>query len=42
MDWDLDDDLLDYEPSLTCNGMEINVIYLSSIDYSLLQEEEVP
>jgi hypothetical protein len=38
---DTDDDLLDYEPSPVCDGMEINVIYLSSIDYSLLEEEEV-
>jgi hypothetical protein len=38
---DTDDDLLDYEPSLVHDSMEINVIYLSSIDYSLLEEEEV-
>jgi hypothetical protein len=41
MEEDTDDDLLDYEPSCACNGMEINVVYLSSIDYSLLEEEEV-
>jgi hypothetical protein len=41
MEEDIDDDLLDYEPSPMCDGMEINVIYLSSIDYSLLEEEEV-
>jgi hypothetical protein len=35
------DDLLDYEPSPTCNSMEINIVYLSSTDYSLLEEEEV-
>jgi hypothetical protein len=38
---DTDDDLLYYEPSPACNGMEINVVYLSSTDYSLLEEEEV-
>jgi hypothetical protein len=38
---DADDDLLDYEPSPACDGMEINVMYLSSTDYSLLEEEEV-
>jgi hypothetical protein len=36
---DTDDDLLDYEHSLASNGMEINVIYLSSMDYSLFEEE---
>jgi hypothetical protein len=41
MEEDTDDDLLDYEPSPVSNGMEINVIYLSSTDYSLLEEEEV-
>jgi hypothetical protein len=38
---DIDDDLLDYEPSLAHDGLEINVIYLSSTDYSLLEEWEV-
>jgi hypothetical protein len=38
---DADDDLLDYEPSPARDGMEIMVIYLSSIDYSFLEEEEV-
>jgi hypothetical protein len=38
---DTNDDLLDYEPSPTHNGMEVNVVYLSSTDYSLLEEEEV-
>jgi hypothetical protein len=37
---DTDDDLLIYEPSPTRNGMEINVVYLST-NYSLLEEEEV-
>jgi hypothetical protein len=41
MEEDTDDDLLDYEPSPAYNGMEVNVLYLSSIDYSLLEEEEV-
>jgi hypothetical protein len=41
MEEDADDDLLDYEPSPACDGMEINVMYLSSTDYSLLEEEEV-
>jgi hypothetical protein len=41
MEEDIDDDLLDYEPSPACNGMEVGVIYLSSIDYSLLEEMEV-
>jgi hypothetical protein len=39
MEEDTDDDLLDYEPSLARNGMEINDVYLSSTDYSLLEEE---
>jgi hypothetical protein len=39
MEKDNDDDLLDYEPSHAHDGMEINVIYLSSTDYSLLEEE---
>jgi hypothetical protein len=38
MEEDADDDLLDYEPSPTRDGMEINVIYLSSTDYSLQEE----
>jgi hypothetical protein len=37
MEEDANDDLLDYEPS-TRDGMEINVIYLSSTDYSLQEE----
>jgi hypothetical protein len=41
MEEDTDDDLLDYEPSPAHNGMQVNVVYLSSIDYSLLEEEEV-
>jgi hypothetical protein len=41
MEEDTDDDLLDYEPSPARDGMEINVIYLSSTNYSLLEEEEV-
>jgi hypothetical protein len=41
MEEDTNDDLLDYEPSHARNGMEINIVYLSSTDYSLLEEEEV-
>jgi hypothetical protein len=41
MEEDTDDDLLVYEPSPACDGMDVNVIYLSSTDYSLLEEEEV-
>jgi hypothetical protein len=41
MEEDADDGLLDYEPSSACDCMEINVIYLSSTNYSLLEEEEV-
>jgi hypothetical protein len=41
MEEDTDDDLLDYEPSPAHNGMEVNVVYLSTTDYSLLEEEEV-
>jgi hypothetical protein len=39
MEEDSNDDLLDYEPSPACNGIEVNVVYLSSTDYSLLEEE---
>jgi hypothetical protein len=38
---DTDDNLLDYEPSPTRDGMDVNVIYLLSTDYYLLEEEEV-
>jgi hypothetical protein len=38
---DANDDLLDYESSPAHDGVEINVVYLSSTDYSLLEEEEV-
>jgi hypothetical protein len=41
MEEDTDDDLLDYEPSPARDGMHVNVIYLSSTNYSLLEEEEV-
>jgi hypothetical protein len=41
MEEDIDDDLLDYEPSPARNGIEINIVYLSSTNYSLLEEEEV-
>jgi hypothetical protein len=35
----VDDYLLDYESSPAHDGMDINVVYLSSTDYSLLEEE---
>jgi hypothetical protein len=38
---DTNDDLLGYEPSPMRDGIEINVIYISPTDYSLLEEEEV-
>jgi hypothetical protein len=41
MEEDINDDLLHYESSPVRDGMEINVIYLSCIDYSLLEEDEV-
>ena len=41
MDEDLDDYLLNYEPSPARDDMDVNVIYLSSTDYSLLGEEKV-
>jgi hypothetical protein len=41
MEEDTYDDLLDYKPSPMHDGMEINVIYLSSTNYSLFEEEEV-
>jgi hypothetical protein len=41
MEEDTDDDLLDYDPAPARDGMDVNVIYLSSTNYSLLEEEEV-
>jgi hypothetical protein len=41
MEEDINNNLLDYEPSPARDGIEINVRYLLSIDYSLLQEEKV-
>jgi hypothetical protein len=41
MEEDTDDDLLDYEPFPEHNDMEVNVVYLSFTDCSLLEEEEV-
>jgi hypothetical protein len=38
---DADGDLLDYKPSPVLDGMEINVIYLSSTNYYFLELEEV-
>jgi hypothetical protein len=39
MEGDDKDDLLDYEPSPARDVMDVNVIYLSSTHYSLLEEE---
>jgi hypothetical protein len=41
MEEDTDDDFLDYKPSPTRNDMEVNVVFLSSTDYTLHEEEEV-
>jgi hypothetical protein len=41
MEEDTDDDLLDYDPAPARDDMDVNVIYLSSTNYSLLEEEEV-
>jgi hypothetical protein len=41
MEEDTDDDILDCEPSPIRDGMDVNGIYLSSTDYSLLEEDEV-
>jgi hypothetical protein len=41
MEEDANDGLLDYEPSPARDGIEINIIYLSSTDYSFPEEEEV-
>jgi hypothetical protein len=34
-------DMLDYEPSPVREDMDVNVIYLSSVDYSLIGDDEV-
>jgi hypothetical protein len=33
--------MVDYEPSLVREDMDVNVIYLSSVDYSLVGDDEV-
>jgi hypothetical protein len=38
---DDEEEMLDYEPSPVREDMDVNVIYLSSIDYSLLGDDEV-
>jgi hypothetical protein len=35
------EEMLDYEPLLVREDMDVNVIYLSSIDYSLVGDDEV-
>jgi hypothetical protein len=36
-----EEDMLDYEPSPVREDMDVNVIYLSSVDYSLVGDDEV-
>jgi hypothetical protein len=38
---DDDEEMLDYEPSLVREDMDVNVIYLSFVDYSLVGGDEV-
>jgi hypothetical protein len=38
---DDEEEILDYEPSLVREDMDVNVIYLSFIDYSLVSDDEV-
>jgi hypothetical protein len=38
---DDEDEMLDYEPSPVREDMDVNVIYLSSVDYSLVVDDEV-
>jgi hypothetical protein len=33
--------MVDYEPSLVREDMDVNVIYLFSVDYSLVGDDEV-
>ena len=33
--------MVDYEPSPTHESMDVNVVYLSSLDYSLVGDDEV-
>jgi hypothetical protein len=38
---DDEEEMLNYEPSLVQEDMDVNVIYLSSVDYSLVGDDEV-
>jgi hypothetical protein len=38
---DDEEEMLDYEPSSVREDMDVNVIYLSSIDYSLVGDDKV-
>jgi hypothetical protein len=38
---DDEEEMLDYEPSPLQEDMDVNVIYLSSMDYSLIGDDEV-
>jgi hypothetical protein len=38
---DDEEEMLDYEPSPVREDMDVNVIYLSSVDYSLIGGDEV-
>jgi hypothetical protein len=38
---DDEEEMLDYEPSPVREDMDVNVIYLSSIDYSLVGDDKV-
>jgi hypothetical protein len=35
------EEMLDYEPPLVREDMDVNIIYLSSVDYSLVGDDEV-
>jgi hypothetical protein len=36
-----EEEMLDYEPSPVQEDLDVNVIYLSSVDYSLVGDDEV-
>jgi hypothetical protein len=38
---DDEEEMLNYEPSLVQEDMDVNVIYLSSVDYFLVGDDEV-
>jgi hypothetical protein len=38
---DNEEEMLDYEPLSVREDMDVNVIYLSSVDYSLVGDDEV-